>query len=186
MLDPNRLRFNGGPTRPSALAKRSPAIDAVPLADCTDLASPPNPIIIDQRGFPRPDIGESNCDIGAYEVQDTAFVPFSRFGGGMRIDPDAGVFYLNGLFALGSGGSIDPATQPVAFGVGSYAVRLPPGSFVKNSTGYVYQKKVNGIFLCVYIKFTRHTGHLPAIGQSIRRGAERHRQSCTRNAHHRR
>jgi hypothetical protein len=42
------------------------------LADCTDQASPPNPIIADQRGFPRPDNGEADCDIGAYEFQDTA------------------------------------------------------------------------------------------------------------------
>jgi hypothetical protein len=132
----------------------SPAIDAIPLANCTDQASPPNPIITDQRGFPRPDASEANCDIGAYEVQDSAFIPFSRFGGGLLIDPDVGVFYLSGGFTLGTGGSINPVTEPVTFSVGSYSVTLPPGSFVRYKTGYVYQKTVNHIFLCVFIKFT--------------------------------
>lgn len=158
LLDPAGLKFNGGPTETVALESGSPAIDAVPVANCTDLAAPPNPLIIDQRGFPRPDVGETNCDMGAYEVQDTAFLPFSHFGGNLKIDPDAGVFYLNGGFQLGSGGNIDPTKQPVAFGVGSYAIRLPVGSFVKYSTGYVYQKKVNGIFLCLFIKFTSTPG----------------------------
>ena len=35
---------------------------------------------------------------------------------------------------------------------------LPPGSFVKYKTGYVYQKTVNHIFLCVFIKFTSTPG----------------------------
>ena len=71
----------------------------------------------------------------------------------MRIDPDAGVFYLSGGFMLGAD-SIDPATQPAALSVGSYAVRLPAGSFFKVKDGYVYQKTVDGIFLCIFIKFT--------------------------------
>jgi hypothetical protein len=154
LLSPGGLANNGGPTKTIALLDRSPAIDAIPIEDCTDQASPPNPIITDQRLFPRPDEGEVNCDIGAYEVQDAAFIPFSRFGGGLRVDPDAGVFYLSGGFILGAGGSIDPTTQPVSFSLGSYAVRLPAESFVKTSTGYVYQKTVDGIFLCIFIKFT--------------------------------
>src|SRR5262249_45979137 len=103
----------------------------------TDQASPPNPIVTDQRDFPRPDTGEGVCDIGAYELQDSAFVPFARFGGQMRIDPDAGTFFQGGGFVLKAGSSIDPTTQPVAFSVGSYAVNIPAGSFVKHSQGYV-------------------------------------------------
>ena len=52
--------FNGGPTQTVALQSGSRAIDAVPIVDCTDQASPPNPIITDQRSFPRPDAGEAN------------------------------------------------------------------------------------------------------------------------------
>jgi len=67
MLDPRGPRNNGGPTQTIALLSGSPAIDAIPVADCTNQASPPHRITTDQRGFPRPDAGETNCDIGAYE-----------------------------------------------------------------------------------------------------------------------
>ena len=70
-LDPNGLQSNGGPTQTVALQSTSPAIDVVPVANCTDLASPPQPLRIDQRGFPRPDFGENVCDIGAFESQET-------------------------------------------------------------------------------------------------------------------
>jgi hypothetical protein len=85
-------------------------------------------------------------------------IPFSRFGGSLLIDPDVGVFYLSGGFKLGPGGSINPSTEPVTFSVGSYSVTLLPGSFVRYKTGYVYQKTVNHIFLCVFIKFTSTPG----------------------------
>jgi hypothetical protein len=42
-----------------ALLAGSPAVGAIPLADCH--------IHYDQREFPRPDNGEGACDIGAYE-----------------------------------------------------------------------------------------------------------------------
>jgi hypothetical protein len=70
LLSPAGLANNGGPTETIALQNESPAIDAIPIADCTDQASPPKPIITDQRGVPRPDAGEQVCDIGAYEFQD--------------------------------------------------------------------------------------------------------------------
>jgi len=52
------LADNGGPTPTIALQEGSPAIDAIPAADCTDQASPPNPITTGQRGLPHPDAGE--------------------------------------------------------------------------------------------------------------------------------
>ena len=58
MLGP--LQNNGGPTPTRALLPGSPAIDAVPLADCP-------PPTTDQRGVTRPQ-GPA-CDIGAFEVQ---------------------------------------------------------------------------------------------------------------------
>jgi len=155
-LDPNGLQFNGGPTETVALQSSSPAIDVVPMAHCTDLASPPHPLTTDQRGLPRPDQGESVCDIGAYELRDT--IAFSHFSGSLRIDPDAGVFNLSGGFTLGSGGIFNPASNSVTFSVGSYSITAPVGSFVRNSTGYVYQATVNGIFANVSIKFTSTPG----------------------------
>ncbi len=49
---------NGGPTQTMALGAGSVAIDYIPLGLC-----PPT----DQRGFLRPDDGESTCDVGAFE-----------------------------------------------------------------------------------------------------------------------
>jgi hypothetical protein len=61
LLDPSGLQSNGGPTEMIALQPNSPAIAAVPLAQCA--------VITDQRGEPRPAPGYNACDIGAYEFQ---------------------------------------------------------------------------------------------------------------------
>lgn len=77
-IDPNigPLTDNGGPTETNALLTGSPAIDAVPVADCTDDLG--NPLIIDQRGFTRPVDGDGDtvvaCDIGAFEFGATGMV----------------------------------------------------------------------------------------------------------------
>lgn len=55
------LQYNGGPTQTRALGPASPAIDAMPVSSGNCPAT-------DQRGTPRPDNGESACDIGAYEA----------------------------------------------------------------------------------------------------------------------
>jgi hypothetical protein len=55
------LADNGGPTETHALLPGSPAIDAIPVADCIDGAG--DPVLFDQRGVPRPQ-GPA-CDIGA-------------------------------------------------------------------------------------------------------------------------
>lgn len=57
------LANNGGPTQTIALKLGSPAIDQIPTSDkalCQASGT-------DQRGYARPDAGETNCDIGAYE-----------------------------------------------------------------------------------------------------------------------
>ena len=62
MLGP--LQNNGGTTETHALLLGSPAIDHIPVADCTDLDGVP--ITTDQRGVARPQ--GAGCDIGAYEL----------------------------------------------------------------------------------------------------------------------
>lgn len=57
------LADNGGPTLTHALLDASPAIDAVPVPDCTDAAGVA--LVIDQRGEGRPQ-GPA-CDMGAFE-----------------------------------------------------------------------------------------------------------------------
>ena len=68
MLDPEGLQENGGFTATIALLAGSPAIDAIPAADCTDQNG--NAITTDQRGVARPQ--GNGCDIGAFEVQVTS------------------------------------------------------------------------------------------------------------------
>ncbi len=69
LLDPAGLAQNGGPTATIAEQAGSPAIDAIPLALCKDLATPPQQLTDDQRGYGRPDPNDTtpSCDIGAYE-----------------------------------------------------------------------------------------------------------------------
>ena len=69
LLEP--LANNGGPTETFALADFfpffSPAINRIPIANCTDQMG--FPLNTDQRLFPRPDPFNVNfCDSGAYEV----------------------------------------------------------------------------------------------------------------------
>ena len=73
------LQENGGPTRVHPLNPGSPAVNAIPPALCTDLGRPdlgidPKPVLVDQRGEPRPEQELSNCDSGAYEEQALPFV----------------------------------------------------------------------------------------------------------------
>ena len=68
-LDPSGLQNNGGPTQTIALQAGSPAIDAIPIANCP---------ATDQRGFARPDSEDSPgsaCDVGAFEFTEAAATP---------------------------------------------------------------------------------------------------------------
>lgn len=68
------LANNGGPTETEALLSGSPAIDAaIPDATvCIDETLNSGNQPVDQRGFPRPDGSETQCDIGAFETQDVS------------------------------------------------------------------------------------------------------------------
>jgi hypothetical protein len=71
-LDPAGLAMNGGPTETIALEPDSEAVDFIPVASCTDQSS--QPLMTDQRGFPRPDPGNPNfCDAGAFELTTMPF-----------------------------------------------------------------------------------------------------------------
>ena len=66
-LDPllGPLQDNGGDTETHALLDGSPAIDAIPVADCNDIDGVP--VTTDQRGVARPQGPAS--DMGAFELE---------------------------------------------------------------------------------------------------------------------
>jgi hypothetical protein len=169
MLTPVGLSPNGGETQTVALESGSPAIDHGDPAICIATAGLGG---IDQRGAPRPDVGETLCDIGAYEFQDEfqdtfSLIPFTSFNGTIDRDRAAGTFNLLSFFILGPGGSIDPTTQVVNFSAGNYSLTVPPGSFVNNSTGYVYQKMVNRGFIRLFIQFTNVPGSYQLLASGV-------------------
>jgi hypothetical protein len=67
------LANHGGPTKTLTLVPGSPAVDAVPTAQCTDVDG--HPLATDQRGVTRPQ-GPA-CDIGAFALE--AGFTFSGF-----------------------------------------------------------------------------------------------------------
>jgi CSLREA domain-containing protein len=109
-LDPllGPLRDNGGPTPTHALLRGSPAIDAIPAADCNydgdgDPDTPAVPLASDQRGAVRPH--GAGCDIGAYEVTSCA--------DGRDNDGDGRVDFDGGAWLDGNGdGFVDAAFDP--------------------------------------------------------------------------
>jgi hypothetical protein len=148
-LDPKGLQNNGGPTQTFALLPGSPAVDHIPVADCTDANG--NPVKTDQRGIKRPQ-GPA-CDTGAFELVQT--VPFSNFTASLAIqtghDPSFG---LTARFTLGAGSDgIAPLTQPVTLQIANYSVEIPAGSFHplwnSPSAPYIYEGTINGTKLVV-------------------------------------
>lgn len=69
-LSAKGLSDNRGFTQTIALEPASPAVDAIPVDNCTDPNG--NRLFTDQRGFPRPAPHHTMCDIGAFELQDSA------------------------------------------------------------------------------------------------------------------
>jgi hypothetical protein len=113
LLEP--LADNGGPTETQALAAASPAVDAVPAAQC--------PTKVDQRGEPRPDNGKAVCDIGAFELQDPPVAP--------AITSAAAA-----TFQVGNAGGFTVTTTGQPTPVLSATGTLPSGvSFIDNGDG---------------------------------------------------
>ena len=125
LLNPHGLTDNGGPTQtialctgagtPTGCTGMSPAIDAIPTANCTDANG--NALTSDQRGFVRPVDGDNDgialCDIGAFE---SGSVPRQIVNDLVHIDAVQGQFFPPGA----GGGPVLP-----------YA---PAGTFLVNPT----------------------------------------------------
>jgi hypothetical protein len=150
-LDPKGLQNNGGPTQTIALLPSSPAVDAIPVANCTDTNG--NPVSTDQRGVSRPQ--GPNCDIGAFELVQN--VPFASFNAKLAIatgKPSG--FVLNASFTLGStSDGIKPLTEAVTLQIASYTVTIPAGSFRQASSSkqpmYAYEGTIAGTTLGLVI-----------------------------------
>jgi hypothetical protein len=129
----------------------SPAVDHIPVADCTDASG--NPVKTDQRGIKRPQ-GPA-CDVGAFELVQT--VPFSNFTALLAIQTGHNPsFGLTARFTLGAGSDgLAPLTQPVTLQIANYTVDIPAGSFHQlwNSPAapYTYDGTIDGTKLVVGI-----------------------------------
>jgi len=128
------LADNGGPTLThDLLGMSNPALNQIPLADCTDADS--NPISVDQRGITRPQLTPADgCDVGAVEATcgDDPYL-------GTPTCDDDGDGVLNGTETGGpNGGDANNdgtpdgtqsyvTTLPAAVGSSYLTVEVPPG-----------------------------------------------------------
>jgi CSLREA domain-containing protein len=87
------LGANGGPTETIALTSTSsPAVNKIPKAACPDF---------DQRGFVRPAPGQSNCDIGAFELNAVPPIDCSKaFASNANLTAVLPVFYSEYVFGV--------------------------------------------------------------------------------------
>lgn len=76
-------------------------------------------------------------------------VSFAAFTAKVDINLASSSFDVNSTFTLGSGGSINPLTDPVTFQLGGYSTTIPGGSFhlTNNGKSYVFQGTINGVAL---------------------------------------
>ncbi|MGI8770235.1 MAG: choice-of-anchor Q domain-containing protein [Acidobacteriaceae bacterium] len=138
------MQNNGGPTQTIALLPTSPAVDHIPVANCTDTNG--NRVTTDQRGISRPQ-GPA-CDSGAYELVQS--VPFASFRAELGIFGGRYPgFALESVLTLGStSDGVQPATEAVTLQVGSYTVTIPAGSFHRLRNGsYLYSGTIHGVRL---------------------------------------
>ena len=91
----------------------------------------------------------------AYVSKFSFGIPFCSLRSRLELDVDGDRddgFELGARFALGTGGSINPLTQPVTLTIGSYSVTIPAGSFVKRHEAYEFAGVINGVRLTVLIR----------------------------------
>lgn len=82
-------------------------------------------------------------------------VPFSALDVKLKVHPRW--FDINGTFVLGEGSDgVVPPEESVRLSVGSYAVELPPGSFVERRNAWVFRGCADGVEMDVDIRRGPH------------------------------
>lgn len=78
-----------------------------------------------------------------------SLTPFSDFSANLDVSGIPPSFRVSATLSLGSGSSrFDPVTQSVSFQLGSYAVTIPPRSFIRNKQGnYNFDGTIEGVTL---------------------------------------
>ncbi len=167
-LDPKGLQSNGGPTQTIALLPSSPAVDYIPVADCTDTNG--NPVITDQRGVSRPQ--GKGCDVGAYEL--VPAILFASFHPALAIDDGKHPgFVLTSTFTLGSASTgLNAATETMTLQIANYTLTLPAGSFHQlwkaSNAPYGYEGTLNGATVVLgLIPLGNNTFALDAAGSPV-------------------
>jgi hypothetical protein len=115
------LADNGGTTETMAIDENSAAFNAIPAASCID--NQDNAVTEDQREVARPQL--TNCDIGAFEFQDTT-APAITLNGSDPVSHECGTTYtdagataddnVDGSVSVDTNNGVDEDTP------GSYAV----------------------------------------------------------------
>lgn len=79
----------------------------------------------------------------------TPLTPFSDFSASVTVVPAMPPsFRVSANISLSASSSFEPIAQPVTFQLGSYAVTIPPGSFIrKDQENYEYDGTIEGITL---------------------------------------
>jgi len=182
------LQVNGGPTETHALLSGSPAIDHIPVLDCTDTGG--TPITTDQRGVARPQ--GSSCDIGAYEFEPPPYQPPDC----SNTAPSTGTIWPpnHKFVAINVLGLTDPDGDTVSttvdsiwqdepvdtFGDGSF---VPDGRGVGTDTAEVraeraWSKKVPGNGRVYHIHFTADDGNGGSCSGEVLVGVPHDRKSA--------
>ncbi len=167
-LDPKGLQNNGGPTQTIALLSTSPAVDHIPVADCTDANG--KPVTTDQRGVSRPQ--GKGCDVGAYELVQS--VSFESFHPSLAIDDGKHPgFVLTSTFTLGSASAgLNPATEAMTLQIANYTLTLPAGSFHQlwkaTNAPYGYEGTVSGATVAIgLVPLGNNTYSFDAAGSPV-------------------
>jgi len=79
----------------------------------------------------------------------TPLIPFAAFTAKVDINLASSFFTVNSTFTLGSGGSINPLTDPVTFKLAGFSITIPGGSFHLAGLGtrFVFEGTINGVAL---------------------------------------